>query len=50
MKKTYTEPVLFTHTFVASDVITLSIGLASGDVDDAGSIGGTKSVLGFEEF
>ena len=50
MKKTYREPMLFTHTFVASDVITLSVGLASGDVEDTGSIGNTKSVLGFEEF
>ena len=50
MRKIYTEPMLFALTFVASDVITLSVGLASGDVEDTGSIGNTKSVLGFEEF
>ena len=49
MKKTYTAPIFSATAVLTSDVITMSLGLATGDLDDAGSIGNTKSVLGFEE-
>ena len=52
MKKNYTEPKASMLGFLSTDIITASenIGLNTGDLDSAVSVGGSIDIGGFEEF
>lgn len=52
MKKNYTEPKASMLDLLSSDIMSMSVnvGLNTGDIDSAVSVGGHIDIGGFEEF